>query len=90
MNLNPIIIVSAISGLIIFLLLAGMPGKALKWVGQAFMKLMIGAIFLFFLNAVGNQFGIFVPINFATSAVSGFLGLPGVAALTMIQLWILG
>ncbi|MFK4996575.1 pro-sigmaK processing inhibitor BofA family protein [Bacillus sp. N9] len=42
-----------------------------------------------FLNAVGNQFGVYVPINFATSTISGFLGLPGVAALTIIQLYIL-
>lgn len=72
-----------------FFLLVSMPGKALKWTGQAIMKVMIGAIFLFFLNAVGNQFGIFVPINLITSVVSGFLGLPGVAALTVIQLWII-
>ncbi|WP_445661530.1 pro-sigmaK processing inhibitor BofA family protein [Bacillus sp. FSL K6-3431] len=83
------IIILAIFGLIAFLLVVGMPGKALKWTGQAVMKVMIGAIFLFFLNAIGNQFGIFVPINFATSVVSGFLGLPGVAALTVIQLWII-
>jgi len=87
--LDSIIIISALCGLIIFLLMAGLPGKALRWIGQAFMKLVIGALFLFFLNAIGNQFGIFVPINFATSAISGFLGLPGVAALAMIQLWIL-
>lgn len=88
-NLDPMIIILAIFGLIAFLLVVGMPGKALKWTGQAVMKVMIGAIFLFFLNAIGNQFGIFVPINFATSVVSGFLGLPGVAALTVIQLWII-
>lgn len=87
--MDSIIIISALCGLIIFLLMAGLPGKALRWIGQAFMKLVIGALFLFFLNAIGNQFGIFVPINFATSAISGFLGLPGVAALAMIQLWIL-
>ncbi|MCJ8009988.1 pro-sigmaK processing inhibitor BofA family protein [Lederbergia wuyishanensis] len=87
--MESIIIISALCVLIVFLLIAGLPGKALKWIGQACMKLVIGALFLFFLNAIGNQFGIFVPINFATSAISGFLGIPGVAALAMIQLWIL-
>ncbi|MBS4179761.1 pro-sigmaK processing inhibitor BofA family protein [Lederbergia citrea] len=86
--MDSIIIISVISGIIILLLLAGMPGKVMKLIGQSFMKLMIGALFLFFLNAVGNQFGIFVPINLATTAISGFLGLPGVAALTIIQLWV--
>ncbi|MBS4221127.1 pro-sigmaK processing inhibitor BofA family protein [Bacillus sp. FJAT-49711] len=87
--MESIIIISAICVLIIFLLIAGLPGKVLKWIGQACMKLVIGALFLFFLNAIGNQFGLSVPINFATSAISGFLGIPGVAALAMIQLWIL-
>ncbi|MBS4197981.1 pro-sigmaK processing inhibitor BofA family protein [Lederbergia citri] len=87
--MESIIIISTLCVLIIFLLMAGLPGKVLKWIGQACMKLVIGALFLFFLNAIGNQFGVFVPINFATSAISGFLGIPGVAALAMIQLWIL-
>lgn len=87
--MSPTYIILAICGLIVVLLLVGMPGKALKWTGLAIMKVAIGAIFLFFLNAVGNQFGISVPINLITSIISGFLGLPGVAALTVIQLWIL-
>ena len=69
--------------------MVSMPGKAFRWLGQSLMKLMIGAVFLFFLNALGNQFGVHVPINLITSAISGFLGLPGVAALALIQLWIL-
>lgn len=87
--MDPILIITLISGLIIVLLLVGMSGKAFKWLGISLMKLAIGAIFLFFLNAFGNQFGVYVPINFATSAISGFLGIPGVAALTAIQLWVI-
>lgn len=83
------VIILGICGLMAIFLLVSMPGKALKWTGQAIMKVMIGAIFLFFLNAIGNQFGIFVPINLITAVISGFLGLPGVAALTVIQLWII-
>ena len=82
-------IILIISGLVILLLMVAIPGRAFRWMGLSLMKLMIGAVFLFFLNALGNQFGIHVPINLITSAVSGFLGLPGVAALTLIQLWIL-
>jgi inhibitor of the pro-sigma K processing machinery len=53
------------------------------------MKVMIGALFLFFLNAFGSQYGIHVPINLATSSISGILGIPGVVGLTVIQMWIL-
>jgi inhibitor of the pro-sigma K processing machinery len=52
-------------------------------------KLLIGALFLFFLNVAGNRYGIHVPINFATSAISGFLGIPGLFALVAIQQWVI-
>ena len=90
MSISPVIVISAIAVLILLLLLVGLPGKAAKWFGLSFMKLVIGALFLFFLNAAGHRFGIFVPINLATSAISGLLGIPGVAALAMIQYWIIG
>lgn len=87
-KMSPIIVISIISGVVLLLLVVGLPTKVFRWIGLSFMKLLIGALFLFFLNAVGNQFGLAVPINFITSAISGFLGLPGVAALAIIQLWI--
>jgi len=83
------LIIALLIGLIIFLLMAVKPGSVVKVIGQSFIKLMIGALFLFFLNAVGNQFGLYIPINFVTAAISGLLGLPGVAALSVIQLWII-
>lgn len=73
----------------ILLLLFGAPFKPARFVGQAVIKLLIGALFLFFLNVAGNEYGIHVPINFATSAVSGLLGIPGVFALVAIQQWVL-
>ncbi|MBD8005875.1 pro-sigmaK processing inhibitor BofA family protein [Bacillus norwichensis] len=87
--MDSILIIASLIGLIIFLLMAVKPGSFVKVIGQSFIKLMIGALFLFFLNAVGNQFGLYIPINFVTAAVSGLLGLPGVAALSVIQLWII-
>lgn len=87
--MEPIMIISILGGLIVLLLFSGAPFKPLRFIGQSAVKLLIGALFLFFLNAAGNRFGIHVPINFATSAVSGFLGIPGLAALVAIQTWIL-
>jgi len=87
--LEPIMIISILGGLIVLLLFSGAPFKPLRFIGQSAVKLLIGALFLFFLNAAGNRFGIHVPINFATSAVSGFLGIPGLAALVAIQTYIL-
>ncbi len=87
--MDSVFIIAILSGLIVFLLAAGTPFKPAKFIGQVIMKVMIGALFLFFLNAFGSQFGLHVPINLATSTISGILGIPGVIGLTVIQLWIL-
>ncbi|WP_062350909.1 pro-sigmaK processing inhibitor BofA family protein [Bacillus kwashiorkori] len=83
------IIISGLSILIITVLFFGTSFKPIKIIGQTFVKILIGALLLFFLNAFGNQFGIHVPINLITATISGILGIPGVLALTTIQLWVL-
>ncbi|PLR89852.1 pro-sigmaK processing inhibitor BofA family protein [Bacillus sp. T33-2] len=87
--MEPIVVIAILGGSILLLLLLGAPVKPLRFAGQGIIKLLIGALFLFFLNAFGNSSGIHVPINIATSAVSGFLGIPGLVALVAIQTWIL-
>ncbi len=87
--MEPVVILSILGGIIILLLFSGAPLKPVRFVGQSIIKLLIGAILLFFLNIVGERYGVHVPINFATSAVSGFLGIPGMLALTAIQKWVL-
>jgi inhibitor of the pro-sigma K processing machinery len=88
-KLNPVIVISVIVVLILSLLAAGKLGKPFRWVGQLFIKFIIGAVFLFFLNSVGSHYGIHVPINLITTAISGLLGIPGVIGLTIIQTWVL-
>jgi len=87
--LEPIVVIPVLGGLILLLLFSGSAFKPARFVGQAVIKLLIGALFLFFLNKAGINFGIHVPINLATSAVSGFLGIPGLCALVAIQQWVL-
>lgn len=87
--MDPIVVISILGGLIFLLLIIGAPTKPLRFIGQSAVKVLIGAIFLFFLNAFGTSFGIYVPINLATAAVSGLLGIPGVFALVAVQMWII-
>ncbi|KMY52152.1 pro-sigmaK processing inhibitor BofA family protein [Peribacillus loiseleuriae] len=87
--MEPIVIVGVIAGLIVLLLFVGAPIRPIRLIGQGVVKLIIGAVFLFFLNVLGNQVGIHVPINLATSAVAGILGIPGVATLAAIDYWII-
>lgn len=86
--MEAIVVVAIIAGLILMLLLVGAPLKPIRFIGQGLIKIVIGAVFLFFLNALGNQFGVHVPINLVTASVSGFLGIPGVAALAAIDYWV--
>jgi inhibitor of the pro-sigma K processing machinery len=87
--MEPTIILSILGGIIVLLLIVGAPIRPVRWIGQGLVKIMIGALLLFFLNAFGTMFSLHVPINLATSAVSGIFGIPGLLALVVIQKFIL-
>ncbi|WP_126424651.1 pro-sigmaK processing inhibitor BofA family protein [Brevibacillus marinus] len=61
----------------------------LRWAGIAALNLIIGAILLFFANLVGEMAGFHVPINPITALITGFLRLPGLAALVVIKLFVM-
>lgn len=88
-KMDPIIIVSLLGGVIFLLLVLGAPIKPLRLIGQGMIRLIIGALFLFFLNAFGSVFDYHLPINIVTASVSGFLGIPGLIALVVIDLFVL-
>ncbi|GGE47319.1 pro-sigmaK processing inhibitor BofA [Pullulanibacillus camelliae] len=83
--MNPIVIISVIVGIILFLLLFGASFKPVRFIGQACIKLVIGALFLFLLNTFGTAINLHIPINAITTVVSGFLGIPGVVAMVIIK-----
>lgn len=87
--MDPIVIISILGGLILLILFMGAPLKPIRYIGQGIIKVLIGALFLFFLNAFGTHYGIYVPINIVTASVSGLLGIPGVCALVAIETWVL-
>ena len=47
---------------------------------------IIGGIVIFIINLVGASFGFHIGLNFFTSIVIGFLGLPGAVILIIIKL----
>ncbi|MFC7394576.1 pro-sigmaK processing inhibitor BofA family protein [Scopulibacillus cellulosilyticus] len=87
--MDPVITISIVVGLILILLLVGAPLKPMRWLGKSAIKLLIGAFMLFLLNTIGTSFDIHMPINIMTTCVSGFLGVPGLAALVIIKYAIL-
>lgn len=86
---DPVIVISIVGVVVFMLLLIGAPLKPIKLIGNGMIKLLIGALFLFFLNTFGTTVNIHIPINTITTIVSGFLGIPGVAALVIIKYLIL-
>ncbi|OQP03944.1 transcriptional regulator [Geobacillus sp. 46C-IIa] len=87
--MEPKIVITVLLTLIAVLLIVGARLKALRFVGYAAIRLIVGALALFVINAVGGHFNIHIPINLITSLVCGFLGLPGAAALIVIDQYIL-
>ena len=75
--------------IIVLLLTIGAPVKPMKWIGQASVKLVIGALLLFFVNIIGANFGIHVPINLFTAFISGILGIFGIVSLVALHIFIL-
>ncbi|PWU70113.1 MULTISPECIES: pro-sigmaK processing inhibitor BofA family protein [Gracilibacillus] len=75
--------------LIVLLLTKGIPLKFSRVLGQGVVKVTIGVLFLFFFNLFGASLGLHIPINIFTAVVAGLLGVPGIASLTAIHIFIL-
>nr|WP_290446642.1 pro-sigmaK processing inhibitor BofA family protein [Sporolactobacillus shoreicorticis] len=82
---NYIYLIVGIIILFLVIMAAGASFHPLKWIGKLAVRLVVGALLLFLLNVIGESFSMHIPINLATSAVSGLLGLPGIAALIIIK-----
>lgn len=82
-------IISGILVVIGFLLVKGIPVEAVKVSGRVVMKVTVGVLFLFFFNLFGASFGLHIPINIFTASIVGLLGVPGMACLTAINVFLL-
>ncbi|MFC3041006.1 pro-sigmaK processing inhibitor BofA family protein [Virgibacillus xinjiangensis] len=82
-------VITIMIGLIVLLLVVGAPAKPMRFIGQATVKLGIGILFLFFFNVFGGAIGLHIPINVFTVAVSGILGVFGLASLAAMQIFLI-
>ena len=60
----------------------------LRWFLKLSVNSACGFLCLLLLNAVSGFTGIYFPVNAATVIITGFLGLPGIAALAVAQLFL--
>ncbi|MFC4182697.1 pro-sigmaK processing inhibitor BofA family protein [Saccharococcus thermophilus] len=86
--MEPKVVVLLLLSMIAVLLLVGARLKAVRFIGYGAIRLIIGALALFVINVIGGNFHIHIPINFVTSFICGFLGVPGAAALIIIDKYI--
>lgn len=57
----------------------------LRWIFKLLLNSAIGLILLLLLNFLGAPFSLSLPINPVTVIISGFLGLPGVILLLVLN-----
>lgn len=88
--MDPIIVFAVLGGLILVLLFVGAPISPIRWIGRLCIKVVVGALLLFFVNSFGTSIDLHIPINLITSTVSGILGIPGLVALVIIKTFIVG
>jgi inhibitor of the pro-sigma K processing machinery len=57
----------------------------LKFFARLLINAVIGGVLLWVLNIFGNLIGLHIPINPVTALAAGFLGIPGVVLLVVLQ-----
>lgn len=57
----------------------------IKWTWKLFLNSACGFLCLWLLNSISGFTGVYFPINTVTIVVAGFLGLPGIGALALVQ-----
>lgn len=57
----------------------------IKWFWKLFLNSGCGFLCLWLLNSISGFTGLFFPINYVTAAIAGFLGLPGIGLLAILQ-----
>lgn len=56
------------------------------WIWKLGLNSLAGFAALWLLNLISGYTGIFFPMNLLTACIAGFLGLPGIAVLALIQI----
>lgn len=68
--------------LFVFLKIIAVP---VKIVIKLMLNALIGGVVLFLLNLIGAQFGLVLDINWLTTLLVGFFGVPGVIIVLILQ-----
>lgn len=73
----------AVLVLFIILKILALPFKIII---KLMLNALIGGVVLFLLNLIGSNFGLVLDINWLSALIVGFLGVPGVIIVLILQL----
>ena len=59
--------------------------KPIRWIFKLLLNAAFGFLLLFLVNFFGDPVGIYIGVNFVNALVAGFLGVPGVILLVVLQ-----
>lgn len=87
MNQNPLeIFLAFVVGMLLLFILIKLLYVPIRMAIKLFINSIAGGLLLLFLNLLLGIFGISVGVNFLTSAITGVLGIPGIALLLLLQI----
>lgn len=78
--------VSILLPLLLLMLLLKLLVLPIRWFWKIFVNSGCGILCLWLLNSISGFTGLLFPINSVTVLIAGFLGLPGIALLAILQL----
>jgi len=76
------------AGFLLLLLLLRLLRKPFRFILRILISTLLGGTGLLLLNTFGGALGISLAVNPVTALIAGVLGLPGIAALLFIKLWL--
>lgn len=77
--------VSILVPLLLLFLLLRLIILPIRWFWKLFLNSGCGFLCLWLLNSISGFTGLRFPINAVTAAIAGFLGLPGIGLLAVLQ-----
>ena len=72
--------------LVLFFLLLRLIALPIRWGWKILINSLCGFLCLWLLNSISGFTGIRFPINGVTAVIAGFLGLPGIGLLALVQM----
>lgn len=79
------VVAAYILGLVLLYIVGWLLLVPMKWILRLLYNGLAGGVLLFLFNLVGGIFGAAISINVVTALVAGFLGIPGVLMLWVLQ-----